>query len=78
MRYAKKNLRSVEDSAVTFGLSETQKARFPRGDLGAEQTGINSGQAGRRAARRAWGVDLRPPRRWRPRDGAEFWGSVPW
>ena len=41
MRYAKKNLRSVEDSAVTFGLSETQEARFPRGDLGAEHTGIN-------------------------------------
>ena len=41
MRYAKKNLRSVEDSAVKFGLSETQEARFPRADLGAEQTGIN-------------------------------------
>jgi hypothetical protein len=36
MRYAKKNLRSVEDSAVKFGLSETQEARFPRADLGAE------------------------------------------
>ncbi len=41
MRYAKKNLRSVEDSAVKFGLSETQEARFPQADLGAEQTGIN-------------------------------------
>lgn len=41
MRYAKKNLRAVEDSAVRFGLSETQEARFPRDDLGAEQTGIN-------------------------------------
>jgi mannose-6-phosphate isomerase-like protein (cupin superfamily) len=41
MRYAKTNLRSVEDSAVKFGLSETQEARFPRADLGAEQTGIN-------------------------------------
>ena len=41
MKYAKKNLRSVEDSAVKFGLSETQEARFPRTDLGAEQTGIN-------------------------------------
>jgi len=41
MRYAKTNLRSVEDSAVKFGLSETQEARFPRAELGAEQTGIN-------------------------------------
>ena len=41
MRYAKKNLRDVDDSAVEFGLSETQEARFPRSDLGAEQTGIN-------------------------------------
>lgn len=41
MKYAKKNLRSVEDSAVKFGLSETQEARFPQADLGAEQTGIN-------------------------------------
>jgi mannose-6-phosphate isomerase-like protein (cupin superfamily) len=41
MRYTKKNLRSVEDSAVKFELSKTQEARFPRADLGAEQTGIN-------------------------------------
>ena len=41
MRYAKKNLLLVEDSALKFGLSETQEARFPRADLGAEQTGIN-------------------------------------
>ena len=41
MRFSKKNLRSVEDSAIKFGLSETQEARFPRADLGAEQTGIN-------------------------------------
>jgi uncharacterized cupin superfamily protein len=39
--FAKKNLRAVEDSALKFGLSETQEARFPRDDLGAEQTGIN-------------------------------------
>jgi mannose-6-phosphate isomerase-like protein (cupin superfamily) len=31
----------VDDSAVRFGLSEMQEARFPRGDLGAEQTGLN-------------------------------------
>ncbi len=41
MPYAKKNLRSVTDSAVKFGLSESQEARFPREDLGAEQTGMN-------------------------------------
>jgi uncharacterized cupin superfamily protein len=41
MKYAMKNLRSVEDSAVEYGLSDTQEARFPRTDLGAEQTGIN-------------------------------------
>jgi mannose-6-phosphate isomerase-like protein (cupin superfamily) len=41
MAYAKRNLRDVDDSAVRFGLSETQEARFPRSDLGAEQTGIN-------------------------------------
>ena len=41
MGYAKKNLREVKDSAVEYGLSERQEARFPRGDLGAEQTGMN-------------------------------------
>ena len=41
MTYAKRNLRDVDDSAVRFGLSETQEARFPRSDLGAEQTGVN-------------------------------------
>ena len=41
MTYAKKNLRAVEDSAMKFGLSDTQEARFPRDDLGAEQTGMN-------------------------------------
>jgi mannose-6-phosphate isomerase-like protein (cupin superfamily) len=41
MTYAKKNLRSIKDSAVEHGLSDTQEARFPRADLGAEQTGIN-------------------------------------
>jgi mannose-6-phosphate isomerase-like protein (cupin superfamily) len=39
--YAKKNLREVEDSALEHGLSRTQEARFPRADLGAEQTGVN-------------------------------------
>jgi uncharacterized cupin superfamily protein len=41
MRYAKKNLRDVEDSAIKHGLSETQEVRFPRQDLGLEQTGFN-------------------------------------
>ncbi|HZP72949.1 MAG TPA: cupin domain-containing protein [Gaiellaceae bacterium] len=41
MGYAKINLRAVEDSAAEHGLSETQEARFPRGELGAEQTGFN-------------------------------------
>lgn len=41
MAHTKKNLRDVEDSAGKHGLSETQEARFARGDLGAEQTGMN-------------------------------------
>ena len=41
MKYAKKNLRAVSDSAVEHGLSATQEARFPRTELGAEQTGAN-------------------------------------
>jgi uncharacterized cupin superfamily protein len=41
MRYAKKNLRDVEDSAIKHGLSDTQEVRFPRQDLGLEQTGFN-------------------------------------
>lgn len=41
MSYAKKNLRDVEDVAAKHGLSETQEARFARGALGAEQTGLN-------------------------------------
>ena len=38
--YAKKNLRDVRDSAADHGLSAQQEARFPRRDLGAEQTGM--------------------------------------
>jgi mannose-6-phosphate isomerase-like protein (cupin superfamily) len=41
MSYAKTNLRTVRDSAAEHGLSETQEARFPRADLGAEHTGMN-------------------------------------
>ena len=40
MSYTIKNLRDVEDSAVKHGFSETQEARFPREDLGAEATGV--------------------------------------
>jgi len=38
--YEIKNLREVEDMAVKHGFSETQEARFPRSDLGAESTGL--------------------------------------
>lgn len=41
MAYSKKNLRDVQDMAIQHGLSDTQEARFPRADLGAEQTGLN-------------------------------------
>jgi mannose-6-phosphate isomerase-like protein (cupin superfamily) len=41
MGYGKKNLRDVADSAAEHGLSETQEARFPRQEVGAEQTGMN-------------------------------------
>jgi mannose-6-phosphate isomerase-like protein (cupin superfamily) len=38
--YTIKNLKESEDLAVKGGFSESQEARFPRGDLGAEQTGL--------------------------------------
>jgi mannose-6-phosphate isomerase-like protein (cupin superfamily) len=41
MSYAKTNLRQIEDSAAKHGVGESQEARFPRGELGAEQTGLN-------------------------------------
>jgi mannose-6-phosphate isomerase-like protein (cupin superfamily) len=41
VRYAKKNLRDVQDMAAKHGLSETQEARFPGQEVGAEQTGMN-------------------------------------
>jgi mannose-6-phosphate isomerase-like protein (cupin superfamily) len=40
MSYRLKNLREVEDAAAKHGFSETQEARFPREDLGAETTGL--------------------------------------
>jgi mannose-6-phosphate isomerase-like protein (cupin superfamily) len=41
MSHTKKNLREVEDSAVRYGLSDMQEARFARRDLAAEQTGVS-------------------------------------
>ena len=41
MSYAKVNLRTVQDSAAEHGLYEVQEARFPRTEIGAEQTGMN-------------------------------------
>jgi len=38
--YAIKNLRDVEDVAARFGFSEVQESRFPREDLGCEETGM--------------------------------------
>ena len=38
MSHPKRNLREVDDSAISYGLSDTQEARFARRDLGAEQT----------------------------------------
>ena len=40
MSYAIKNLDEVKDSAPEFGFSETQEARFARGDLGCETIGF--------------------------------------
>lgn len=41
MGYAMTNLRQVEDSAAKHGVGDTQEARFPRVELGADQTGMN-------------------------------------
>jgi uncharacterized cupin superfamily protein len=40
MSYTKKNLAEIDDSAVEYGLSEHQEARFPRTELGASATGL--------------------------------------
>ncbi|MGH2994636.1 MAG: cupin domain-containing protein [Solirubrobacterales bacterium] len=40
MSFTVKNLREAEDLALKHGFSETQEARFPRGDLDAEATGL--------------------------------------
>lgn len=38
--YTKVSLDDIEDAAISGGFSEVQEARFPRRDLGAEQTGL--------------------------------------
>src|SRR3954454_18123277 len=40
MSYTIRNLREVEDLAAKHGFGEVQEARFPRGDLEAERTGL--------------------------------------
>jgi uncharacterized cupin superfamily protein len=40
MSYTIRNLREVEDMAAQHGLGDLQEARFPRTELGAEQTGV--------------------------------------
>jgi len=39
--YTLKNLTDVKDSAVEFGLADVQQARFAKGDLEAERTGVS-------------------------------------
>jgi mannose-6-phosphate isomerase-like protein (cupin superfamily) len=40
MSYTIRNLREVEDLAAKHGFGDTQEARFPRGDLEAQSTGV--------------------------------------
>lgn len=40
MRFAKTNLRELEDQAARYGYGEVQEARFPRAELGMEETGL--------------------------------------
>jgi mannose-6-phosphate isomerase-like protein (cupin superfamily) len=39
--YTKQNLNEVEDAAPKFGLDEIGEARFARGDLDAERSGLS-------------------------------------
>ena len=39
--FTHKKLTDVKDSAAEAGLGETQEARFARGDLDAERTGVS-------------------------------------
>ena len=40
MSYTIRNLREVEDMAARHGFGDVQEARFARGDLEAQQTGL--------------------------------------
>lgn len=40
-QFTHKKLLDVKDSAVEFGMSDVQEARFARGDLDAEETGVS-------------------------------------
>ncbi len=40
MSWARVNLRDVEDQAAKHGFGDDQEARFPRREIGAEQTGV--------------------------------------
>jgi uncharacterized cupin superfamily protein len=40
MSYTIRNLREVDDLAARHGFGDVQEARFPRGDLEAQQTGL--------------------------------------
>ena len=39
--YTHKNLTDVKDSAPEFGIGEVQEARFAKGELDAERTGVS-------------------------------------
>ena len=39
--FTQKKLTEVKDSAPEFGMGEVQEARFAKGDLGAEETGVS-------------------------------------
>lgn len=39
--YTHRNLNDIEDSAVKFGVGESQEARFASDDLGTEQIGVS-------------------------------------
>jgi mannose-6-phosphate isomerase-like protein (cupin superfamily) len=39
--FTRKKLTDVKDSAPEFGMEDVQEARFAKGDLGAESTGVS-------------------------------------
>jgi mannose-6-phosphate isomerase-like protein (cupin superfamily) len=52
--YTKRKLTDVDDSAVKFGISEIQEARFASGDLETEDTGVSYHRV-RAGSRQAFG-----------------------